>query len=339
MIYFDVTKSGSARHHSGLVRLSGRLGGELGGAAASVRWPDWDRRAGPSDWFLTAELFSEAERPGLWEFLRKRPCRCAAVFPDAIPLKFPAITWPRSVARHPEYMKLLAGFDRVWAISQASRDELLGYWKWLGVAETPVDVLGLGADSVPGEPRVRVRPARSGARRSLLCVGIIEPRKNQAFLLDVCEELWGKGVDFDLDLVGRVNPIFGQPILKRIGELSRRFPQLKHHRSLGDKGLAELFSGARACVLPTLAEGCGLPLLESLWRGVPVVASDLPVIAESAAGGGCSLAAQGDRAAWAAALERILTDDAWHAELAQQALSRPLPTWAEAAATLRRALA
>ena len=44
-------------------------------------------------------------------------------------------------------MKLLSRFDRVWAVSGASRDELLGFWKWQGIADPPpVDVLALGAD-------------------------------------------------------------------------------------------------------------------------------------------------------------------------------------------------
>ncbi len=74
--------------------------------------------------------------------------RCAAIFYDAIPLKHPHITWPQSVARHPDYLKLLAGFDHVLAISAASRSELVSYWQWLGVNVTPpVTLLALGADA------------------------------------------------------------------------------------------------------------------------------------------------------------------------------------------------
>src|ERR1019366_7898 len=107
----------------------------LGSAATEVRWPAWDRSAGADDWFLTGELFSEEERPGFTEFLAVHPCRLAAIFHDAIPLRHPHITWPQSVARHPGYMKSLARFDRVWAVSEASRAELLGFWRWQGVEE------------------------------------------------------------------------------------------------------------------------------------------------------------------------------------------------------------
>ena len=99
MIWFDVTKSGAAGHRSGLNRVSQRLLESLAGEAKPVRWPEW-RAAGVTrdDWFFTAELFSEDERPGFSAFLQQRACRTAAVFHDAIPLKHPTITWPQSVA-------------------------------------------------------------------------------------------------------------------------------------------------------------------------------------------------------------------------------------------------
>jgi glycosyltransferase involved in cell wall biosynthesis len=368
MIRFDVTQASAWRHRSGLMRVSTRLREELGPAAVPARWPgDW-AAAGADDWLLTVELFSEAERPGIRAFLDRRPCRLAAIFHDAIPLKLPQITWPASVARHPEYLKLLAKFDRIWAVSAASREELLGFWAWQGItAPPPVEVLALGADaggarvgfapaaggegsrlalegspshrhpvdagSAPAGPRAKTRPMLR-----LLSVGILEPRKNQELLLDVCAELWTKGMSFGLDIVGRVNPHFGKPIEQRIRRMQRRWPGLRYHQEASDQTVEGLYAGARAAVFPTLAEGCGLPLLESLWRGVPCVGSDVPSLVENAAGGGCLTVPVGDRAAWKGALKAILTDDALHARLVAEAVSRRLPTWAEAAATLRSAL-
>ena len=341
MIFHDVTKAGSAGHRSGLMRVSARLGENLGAAATAVRWPAWNRAVRADDWFLTSELFSEEERPGFAAFLAARPCRLAAIFHDAIPLKHPHITWPQSVARHPGYLKLLAGFDRVWAVSEASRRDLVDFWRWQGVEKTPpVEVLALGAD-FNSTPRVTARSslfALGSRRASLLCVGILEPRKNQAFLLDVGEALWREGLEFELRVVGRVNPHFGAPVLARIKSLRKKCPGLRYHEAASDTAVAKLYATARASVFPTIAEGCGLPLLESLWMGVPCVCSDLPVLRENAEGGGCVPVAPNDRAAWMAALRRVLTDDAWHAKLTAEALTRPLPTWREAAQTIQRAL-
>ncbi len=345
MIHYDVTKMGAARHKSGLMRVSARLRDALGGAVRPVRWRSGGFRdeAGtpvafrPEDWLLTVEVFSGEERPGFRAFVASRPCRLGALFHDAIPLKLPHVTWPQSVQRHPDYLKLLAGFDRVWAISDASRDELLGFWRWQG---TPVRaVVGrveLGAD-FDGSPRARAEALPPG-RPSLLCVGIVEPRKNQGFLLDVAQALWAAGEDFELHVVGRVNPHFGGPIERRLRAAARRERRLRFHGAAGDAALGALYRGARAVVFPTLAEGCGLPVVEALWRGAPCVCSDLPVLRELTAGGGCAAAPAGDAAAWAEVLRRVLRDGAWAERLRTEAARRPLPTWAAAGESLLREL-
>lgn len=338
MIYVDTTKTAAAGHRSGLTRVTSRLLAELGPDASPVAWPFAENGARRrEDWLLTAELFCEAERPGITAFLTGRGCRVAAIFHDAIPLRHPHITWPQSVARHPEYMKLLARFDRVWAVSAASRDELLGLWRWQGLERTPaVDVLPLGAD-FNGGPRVtELRPADTSPAQ-LLCLGIIEPRKNQGFLLDVCTALWAAGLDFELHIAGRVNPHFGGPILRQIQVAARRQRRLHVHHAPNDGRVADLLATARATVLPTVAEGCGLPLLESLWRGVPCICSDLPALRENADGGGCVAVTPNDHAAWREALQRIITDREAHAALSRQAASRQLNSWRDTANAILRA--
>lgn len=345
MIYYDVTKMGAARHKSGLMRVSSRVLGALGDMAHPVSWKDRrfvDEEGRPvslraDDWLLTVELFSGAERPGFREFIANRPCRLGAVFADAIPLKFPHITWPQSVQRHADYMKLLAGFDRVWAISEYVRDELVGFWKWQGVAaRASVGRIELGAD-FDTSPRATSIPSFP-VRPSLLCVGIIEPRKNQAFLVDVAEALWADGVDFDLHIVGRVNPHFGAPIERRIKAAAKRERRLHLHVAASDAVLRRLYSEARAVVFTTIAEGCGLPVIEALWRGVPCVCSDLPVLRELTDAGGCITARVNEVSDWTQKLRPLLTDVSQAQALARVAVSRPLPTWAEAGAMLRAEL-
>src|SRR5882757_322047 len=91
MIYYDTTKMGAARQRSGLTRVSARLREEFGGTVTEVAW-DAARRGfvtgkartpvvfAATDWLLTVELFSEAERPGFWNFVNQPPCRLAAMF-------------------------------------------------------------------------------------------------------------------------------------------------------------------------------------------------------------------------------------------------------------------
>lgn len=339
MIFFDETKSGRARHLSGLMRVNRRLRDELGADIAPVTWGKWDpAMARGDDWFFTTETFDSATRPGFREFIAKPPCRIAAVFPDAIPLQHPAITWPHSVARHPRFMTELARFDHVFAISVETSNLLRDFWAWQG-ARSPranVTVLPLGAD-FDGSPRRTAGTATPAP--VLLAIGIIEPRKNQAFLGEVAESLWAEGLAFELHVVGRVNPHFGAPIADGLRSLAARRPGLTIHAGASDATLAGLFARTRAVVFPTLAEGCGLPVLEALWRGLPCVCSDLPVLRENTADGGCLVLPVNVAAAWRDGLRRILTDDAEWAALAGAAKSRSLPTWAESAAEVRRQLA
>ena len=265
----------------------------------------------------------------MWKFIRERRCRLAAIFHDAIPLKMPHQTWPKSVSRHPEYMKMLAEFDHVFADSEASRTELLEFWRWQGVEpRAKVETLTLGSD-FSGQPRVT--SGETADRAGLLCVGILEPRKNQLFLLDVCERLWCENLVFDLHIVGRVNPHFGRPFVDRIKTMQKKWRCLHFHQGADDGTMSRLYATVRANVFPTIAEGCGLPLLEALWQGVPCVCSDLPVLLENTGGGGCLPVAMNDADQWCAALRRVLTDEVFYQELVQQAITRSLPVWADSA--------
>jgi glycosyltransferase involved in cell wall biosynthesis len=339
MIFLDTTNAAGWRHASGLNRVSRKLAHGLGAAAVPLSWAEFRTRPGAEDWILTPELFSEAERPGLAAFLAHRRPRLAAIYHDSIPLKFPAITWPASVARHPAYLKLLSQFDRVWAVSEASRAELLQFWRWQGARSLPpVSVLALGADGLTAT-RETAPPRPVAAPYRVVAIGILEPRKNQSVLLDAFEILGREGVTFELHLVGRVNPHFGAPLARRVQELAARTGAVFHHAKLKDRDLVSLLRTARCSAFPSLAEGCGLPVLESLWMGVPCVCSDIAAVQENAANGGCQVVAGNSLEGWCQALRRILRDDALHADLARQAGTRPLPTWSEAAETVRRGLA
>ncbi|MGH7997476.1 MAG: glycosyltransferase [Opitutaceae bacterium] len=356
MIWLDVTRTGPARHVSGLTRVTSRLREELGSSARPCEWRELRKgrfAPAPGDWYLTAEVFSPAERPGFTEFVERRACRLAGIFHDAIPLKHPSITWPRSVARHPAYLTLLHRFDLILAVSDASRLDLLGFWRWQSRLPGPaVERLALGADFSGGERRP---PRRTGGAREmapvdpaepkppasapvLLSVGILEPRKNPLLLLEVAEALWAEGVRFELQFAGRVNPHFGKPIARRIRALARAGKPVRFRGPLTDGELASAYRRAFATLVPSRAEGCGLPLLESLWHGVPCLCSDLPPLLESAAGGGCLCVPEGDIPAWTAALRRVLAEPGLRPRLADEAARRPLPTWAEAARSVAEAL-
>ncbi|QYM77562.1 glycosyltransferase [Horticoccus luteus] len=337
MIFYDVTKAGRGGPRSGLMRTSERVRIALGAAVTPVRWGEWDPRVmGESDWFLTAELFAPDERVGMNAFLAAQGARTAALYHDAIPMKLPHVTWPQSVARHPHYLKMLGQFGRVLANSEASRGELEHYWRWLGRENAPaVTALTLGAD-FDGQPR-QAGPEPE-ERVSLLCVGIIEPRKNQLLLLEACERVWREGLDFRLHVAGRMNPHFGRATVAAIKAARRRGRAVVWHEAPDDAALRKLYRGASVAVFPTQAEGCGLPVVEALWQGVPCVCSDLPVLREHERGGGCVYVRSGEVDAWAEAVRAVVGQAELRRQLRAAAATRPLPTWADTARQVRAAL-
>ena len=198
-------------------------------------------------------------------------------------------------------------------------------------------VIRPGADFT--ETRRSTEPAARSTSRMILSVGILETRKNQQLLLEVCERLWIKGLSFDLVLVGRINPHFGKPVMAQVRGLRRLGRAVIHEGRVGDEELHRLFTVCRFLVFPSQAEGCGLPVLEALWMGAPSLCSDLPSHRESAEGGGCALLPVNDLAAWENGLHRYLTDDASVDRLAHEARERSLPTWQATASEILRVLA
>jgi glycosyltransferase involved in cell wall biosynthesis len=140
-------------------------------------------------------------------------------------------------------------------------------------------------------PAVRIRitpdaatppaaPAPEAARHAqtlqpfLLCVGRLEPRKNIALALAASAAARGRGVR--LVVVGRED--FGA------ADLARRLveaPNVVHLRDVPPALLSALYAHALALVFPSLGEGFGMPVLEALAHGTPVLASDRTAIPEA----------------------------------------------------------
>jgi glycosyltransferase involved in cell wall biosynthesis len=351
-IYWDITKAASTRSFSGLNRVSRSLQSSLGQAGAEVIPLSWDKRKQSfvdastrpcrpekGAWFITTELFSEGERPGFHAWRKNTEARCAALFHDAIPLKHPEFTWPKSVNRHPFYLKELGTFDLVLANSMCSRTELQGYWEWLALPGTPpVIPLPLGGDFDTCPRAAAPKTAHDGELR-LLMTGILEPRKNHQVVLEAFETLHREGLRLSLDVVGRVNPHFGAAICKRLMSMSRKGFPLRYHRQLDDAALSQLYTRCNTTVFPSITEGNGLPVLESLWRAKATLASNIPAHREHAdKGQGVLLFPPRDADALARQLREWCENPGAHQQACQNAAVHAVPTWQESAQTLLSAL-
>jgi glycosyltransferase involved in cell wall biosynthesis len=136
----------------------------------------------------------------------------------------------------------------------------------------------------------------------LLHVGTLEPRKNHPFLFQVFEEM----TDFDGTLV--LCGMHGwkvEPILEAMAA-SPRADRIQHLNYVSDEDLTALYRRAEALLFPSLYEGFGLPPIEAMRQGCPVICSDGGSLPEVVGDAGLVLPLD-DPADWADAVEGLLS--------------------------------
>jgi glycosyltransferase involved in cell wall biosynthesis len=218
--------------------------------------------------------------------------------------------------------------DAVVAVSQYTRRQVI---ERLGVDADRVHVCSSGARTwtrLGHGPNV---PAGG----YVLFIGTLEPRKNLGVLLDAYERLAASGGPVPpLRIAGGTGP-GANAWLDRIA----RSPLDRLVRYVGyvaDDAREALYAGARTLVLPSLDEGFGLPALEAMSAGVPVIAANTGALPE-VAGDAAVLFNPTDPDALAYALSRLATDEAWAFERAAAGLMRARAyTWDTAARALGR---
>lgn len=155
--------------------------------------------------------------------------------------------------------------------------------------------------------------------RFLLYVGVLEPRKNVPMLLKAFAQIAAKFPDVPLVIVGKkgwmYDAIFAE--LTALGLAER----VVFTGYVPEEDLPRLYGGARAFVYPSLYEGFGLPVLEAMQCGAPVVTTDISSMPE-VAGDAALLVKPDDVDGLAEALTRVLSDDALAADLKQRGLAR-----------------
>lgn len=214
------------------------------------------------------------------------------------------------------------------APSEATREDIRRFY---GLELPPRAVLPHGVGERFFALGHRPRPALPDLpARYILHVGAQRPHKNQRVLVEALTRLRASHPDLGLVLVGQPDPRFpddtGQ-LIHALGLAGR----VCRYTQADDEMLLDLYANAAIFAYPSLVEGFGLPMLEAMAAGLPVVASDAEAVREIAGGGALIVPAQAS-AQWAQALDRVLTDPHLAQDLrhrARVAVSRH--TWAESA--------
>lgn len=235
-------------------------------------------------------------------------------------LHFPDTLTPASRRYYGQIRRAVREADHIIAVSRCTRDDLQ---RLLGVDPARISVILEAADPsfCPVEPAAALAAARRRLgvdRPYLLFVGSFEPRKNLVTLLEAFA-LIRRERDVLLALVGRRGWLY-EPIFERLRAL-RLEPYVKIVEDIPHAALPPLYSAALALAFPSLYEGFGLPPLEAMACGCPVVASDRAALPEIIGDAGLLVPAD-DPTALAAALLRIISDERLRAELVQRGLAR-----------------
>lgn len=238
------------------------------------------------------------------------PSRAARVVTvhDLTPVRFPELCTADTL----QYPRLLerAVAEGAWVhtVSDAVRREVIDHFD---VDRSRVVAIPNGLDPVVrGDADAGRRIA--GRESFVLAVGTVEPRKDLPTLVRAIDALGTDGHDIPLVHVGPSG--WGSEALD-VAVASMTRPELVIR--LGPRTRAELedlYAAARLFAYPSVYEGFGLPVLEAMSSGTPVVASDDAAIAE-VAGDAAMLTPVGDAVALATAIEQLWDDDSARARL------------------------
>jgi glycosyltransferase involved in cell wall biosynthesis len=248
---------------------------------------------------------------------------------DTVPWTHPETLTPRGVAWHRAMIGRAARTaDRLVVPTQAVADELAVLFP---AAAERIAVVGHGVTVLPPtpDPDARAKALRL-PERYVLSLATVEPRKGLDVLISAMRH-----VPADLVVVGQAG--WGDLDLRRwAGAAGLDASRLHLLGRIPDADLSIVLARAAVLAVPSRAEGFGLPVLEGMAAGVPVVHSDAPALLE--VGGGATLSfARDDADGLADRLTGVLADAALAADLATRGRSRAAGhRWADAAAALWR---
>ena len=182
----------------------------------------------------------------------------------------------------------------------------------------------------------RFRVEQGLPERYLLSIGSIEPRKNLATLAAAWKQTSARGEGVKLVIAGGINKaVFNAP---GSGADVLRDPNIQLLGFFPDDKLPLLYQGAEAFALPSLAEGFGLPILEAMACGTPVICSDTTAMPETA-GDAARLVSPRGVEAWAEAIDSVLSDDRLRERMRYDGLKRAKGfSWSRTAETVRTIL-
>jgi glycosyltransferase involved in cell wall biosynthesis len=279
--------------------------------SALQRRPQWHPNE-MQTFFLLDIPVSMGHIQGLQNLLVSHLLRTVIYIHDLFPLThkalFDPVHHPGVRARHLRYLDIVALADEIVCNSDFTRTQYERFTS-LVERERAQDIRVV----YPPWPQFTTRSDGSSeevtssfgeAPVRILAVGALDKRKNLGVLVRALFELLLRGVDAQLVLVAGATSQIHVDFRRLLSEMPSNVMERVHMLSqVSDNRLAELYDRVTVVAVPSLAEGFGLPVVESLVRGCPVVATNGTALVELASMLPVTLVPADDAVAWANALE------------------------------------
>ena len=279
--------------------------------SALQRCPQWHPNE-TQTFFLLDIPVSMSHIRGLQNLLVSHLLRTVIYVHDLFPLThktlFDPVHHPGVRARHLRYLDIVALADEIVCNSDFTRSQ---YERFTNLVEhdraqdirvvyPPWPQFTSRSDGSSEE----VTSSFGDAPVRILAVGALDKRKNLGILVTALFELLLRGVDAQLVLVAGATSQIDVDFRRLISDMPQNVMERVHMlRQVSDDRLAELYDRATVVAVPSLAEGFGLPVVEGLVRGCPVVATDGTALVELASLLPVTLVPADDAMAWASAIE------------------------------------
>jgi len=252
------------------------------------------------------------------------PCRSVVTIHDCIHLMFPQYLPGRLALAYARTSIAMASrrADRILTVSESSKRDIL---RFVDVPASKIDVIYNAYDERFGvEPReadvVRVAERYQLHDQFVLYAGNVKPHKNLARLIEAFHIVRDRGLD-NLKLVLIGDEISRYAALRRAVHQHQLHKYVRFLGYLPEETLAVMYRLAGVFVFPSLYEGFGLPPLEAMASGTPVVTSNVSSLPE-VAGGAALLVDPYDPGAIADGICEVLTDEALRRNLREKGLAR-----------------
>jgi glycosyltransferase involved in cell wall biosynthesis len=252
------------------------------------------------------------------------PCRSVVTIHDCIHLMFPQYLPNRIALGYARASMALAArrATRILTVSESSKRDIV---RFFGTASDKIDVIYNAYDErFAVEPReeevVRVRERYQLHDEFVLYAGNVKPHKNLERLIEAFFLVRGRGLDH-LKLVMIGDEISKYAALRRAVHRHQLHKYVRFLGYLPEETLAVLYRLAGVFVFPSLYEGFGLPPLEAMASGTPVVTSNVSSLPE-VAGDAAVLVDPYDPQSIADGIYAVLTDEHLRRELRHKGLSR-----------------